>query len=552
VKRFSDRPIRDAIAIIAYWGIWCGTAFTISTYFIAYGLLTNAIESPAVKQALFFAMPALVGIVALSTNPLLQFRRNSEARYIVARARDGRPCEAEFFLYLRPFASDGRIRAQGSWLIDNPLALIGRRTDLEGALTSQLTRRLGLSPVAIGRDKVIGAGRVYLSDDEWQSVVRELIRQARFVVLLVSGGAGISWEIEQCLDASNLRKTVFVWPPVGEAGGYDPATDNAAIRDVFARLGKSVTLASKAGNAFFWDGSIGWRVVDMNWPRKRSFPRLVLDRVKEFQADNFRGFASRISGVIGVSAVLATALAGYQFASQVARTPSVQFGLQSDEQIVARFEQQVADSPLGGTFARLRADFPEEYHEFYRGIIDIARSGGTEEQQIIASNEYSQTYMSEFWRRHRQEMQRAEPEAISRWIELESAALAALGNVSPQACAEYFEAGYITPEVAAAALPRVAVEFGRAREAMFDMIRSGQRVPHQYEPINDEEWSMLYEVAVAAGAHPSVLDVYGTPDLAHQPIQQRCQTGIAFYRAIADEPDLSQRARLAAAMLSDS
>jgi hypothetical protein len=102
VKRLSDRPRRDAIAIIAYWAIWCGTAFAIGAYFIAYGLLTNAIESPVVKQALFFGMPLLIGIVALSTNPLLQFRRNSEAMYIVSRARDGRSIEAEFFLYLRP------------------------------------------------------------------------------------------------------------------------------------------------------------------------------------------------------------------------------------------------------------------------------------------------------------------------------------------------------------------------------------------------------------------------------------------------------------------
>jgi hypothetical protein len=552
VKRFSDRPRRDAIAISAYWAIWCGTAFAIGVYFFAYGTLADAIQSPMAKQALYFAMPVLVGIVALSTNPLLQFRRNSEAMYIVSRARDGRPCEAEFFLYLRPFTSDGRIRAEGTWLIDNPLALIGRRTDLEGALTSQLARKLGLAPIAIGRDRVIGAGRVHLPDDEWQSAVRELIRQARFVVLLVSGGAGISWEIEQCLDASHLRKTVFIWPPVSKVGAYDPASDNAAVRDVFARLGRSVTIGSRAGDAFFWDGPTGWHVVGLNWPKKRSFPRPVLDRLKEIQSDGSRTFTPRVAGVIGVIAVVATVFAGYRVASQVVIAPSVQFGMRSDEQIVARFEQEVADSPLGAMFARLRSDFPDEYQEYYRGIIDIARSGGTEEEQIIASNRYSQVYMSGFWRRHRREMQRAEPEVISRWIVSEGEALAALGNVNSQACAEYFEEGNITPEIAVIALPRVAVEFGRARDVMFDLIESGQRAPQQYELIDDEEWSALYEAALAAGASASVLDVYGTPNLAGQPMERRCETGIAFYRAIAREPDQWKRARLGSAMLSVS
>lgn len=143
MKRFSDRSKLDAFALTVFWAIWCSAAFAIGFYFIAYGTLLNALETPVARYA-WFAIPALVGIVALASNPLLQFRRNSEAQCIVSRARDGRRCDADFFLYLRPFTSDGRIRAEGMWLIDNPLALIGRRMDLEGALTSQLASTLGL------------------------------------------------------------------------------------------------------------------------------------------------------------------------------------------------------------------------------------------------------------------------------------------------------------------------------------------------------------------------------------------------------------------------
>jgi hypothetical protein len=197
-------------------------------------------------------------------------------------------------------------------------------------------------------------------------------------------------------------------------------------------------------------------------------------------------------------------------------------------------------------------DFPDDYQEFYRGMIDLGRGGGTEEEQILASNRYSQAYMSGFWQRHRQVMQRAEPEVVSRWIALEGEALAALGNVSPRACAEYFATGYITPEVAQTALPRVTAEFARARDAMFDMIQSGNRAPQRYDPLTDEEWAAMFEAALAAGANPNVLDAYGTPNLEHQPMDGRCQTGIEFYRAIAHEPDPWKRARLGAAMLSDS
>lgn len=553
MRRFSDRPRLDTLAIIAYWAIWSGTAFAIGVYFIAFGTLANAIESPVVKQALLLGMPLLVGIAALSTNPLLQFRRNSEAMFIVARARDGRPCEAEFFLYLRPFTSDGRIREEGTSLIHNPLLLIGRRTDFEGALTSQLARRLGLAPIAIGRDKIIGAGRAYLPDDEWQSVVQDLVRQAKFVLLLVSGGTGISWEIERCLEAENLRKTIFVWPPVSKASGYDPASDKAAVCDIFAGRGKSVTIGSKAGDAFFWDGASGWRVVDMKWPKRRSFPRLVLDRVKEFQSDDFRRFAPRISSVIGVVAVVATAFLGFQFAVQIARTPSLRFALQSDEEIVARWERQLAQTPIGAADARFKSDFPDEHQEYYRGLIEIARGGGSEDEQIIASIHFGASYMSEFWRRHRQEMSRAEPEVISRWVVLETEALTALGRVNPQACAEYFETGEIAPEIAERVISRAAVELARLQDVKFDLVLSGQRAPQRYEPITDEEWFAFGSALTAAGAHQNVLNAYGTPELARQSIEERCQTGIAFYRAIAREPDLWKRARLGAAvLLSDS
>lgn len=555
MRRFSDRPRQDTAAIVAYWAIWSVVGLATGAYFVAYGLVVNAVETPLVGYA-WFGIPLLVGVAALWTNPLLQFRRNSEARYIVSRAREGRRCEPEFFLYLRPFSSDGRIREEGTSLIDNPLKLIGMRTDFEGALTSHLSSKLGLSAIAIGRDKIIGAGRVRLPDDEWQRVVEALIREARLVVLLVSGGAGISWEIEECLKATNLGKTIFVWPPVSKAGGYDPASDKAAVCDIFSRRGKSVTIGSKAGEAFFWDGMNGWRVVDMKWPKRRTLPKPVFDHVKEFQRTNMnwpRGIARWASGAAGVLAVVVAAgIVGHRLAMQAVGTPSVPFGVQSDAEIVARFEQSVAHSPLAEMFARLRTDFPHEYQGFYHGIITIARSGGTEEEQILESNRYSQAFMTEFWQRHRQEMRRAEPEVVSRWVHLEGEALAALGRVSYQACAEYFEAGHITPELAQTALLQVSAEFARSRDVMFDMIESGQRAPQQYEPLTEDEWSALYDAVMAAGANPAVLDSYGTSELTNQAVEGRCQTGIAFYRAISLETDPWKRARLGVALMSDS
>jgi TM2 domain-containing membrane protein YozV len=114
-----------------------------------------------------------------------------------AMARDPRPP----VLYLRSFADDGEalIGAQSWWvrlgaIIVTPVTPEQEMADLLDAVGPV---------VAIGKPgeplPELGAARLYVSDDQWQAKVQELMKKARLVVVRLGSSPGLLWEIEQTL-----------------------------------------------------------------------------------------------------------------------------------------------------------------------------------------------------------------------------------------------------------------------------------------------------------------------------------------------------------------
>ena len=114
-----------------------------------------------------------------------------------AMARDPRPP----VLYLRSFADDGQtlIGEQPWWL------RLGARVAAPVSPEQEIAQLLAaLGPVvAIGKPgeplPELGAARLYVSDDQWQAKVQELMRKSALVVVRLGASPGLLWEIEQAL-----------------------------------------------------------------------------------------------------------------------------------------------------------------------------------------------------------------------------------------------------------------------------------------------------------------------------------------------------------------
>jgi hypothetical protein len=80
--------------------------------------------------------------------------------------------------------------------------------------------------VAIGRpgekSPPLGAARFWVSNGSWQDAADILIREARAIVMVMSGvveGQGLSWEVNRIQELGCLEKLILVMPPVNERHG---------------------------------------------------------------------------------------------------------------------------------------------------------------------------------------------------------------------------------------------------------------------------------------------------------------------------------------------
>jgi hypothetical protein len=169
--------------------------------------------------------PAIAGVVSLFAGAAGVFlfyrgRRLQAVNGWALMQRDQRPP----VLYLRSFQQDDP-DAESFWKTvfetanrvwtGGFLGLAGLNRPNEERALSNVMSRVGPF-IAIGRPNeklpTLGAARIYVSDNEWQKVVEELLLKARMVILRASQTPGFCWEVERVATSVSPDK-VLIWLP---------------------------------------------------------------------------------------------------------------------------------------------------------------------------------------------------------------------------------------------------------------------------------------------------------------------------------------------------
>jgi hypothetical protein len=101
--------------------------------------------------------------------------------------------------------------------------------------------------------EVLGIGRVRLDAYEWKSDVASLCADARSIIFLVGGSAGLMWELAHLVDARHLGKTIFVIPPwdiMKKQYGAAAETIILRARDIFKGHGIEMPKPNWPGRVF--------------------------------------------------------------------------------------------------------------------------------------------------------------------------------------------------------------------------------------------------------------------------------------------------------------
>ena len=114
--------------------------------------------------------------------------------------------QANFILYLRGFASDDYSLTQK----DLGKLNVKLSTFSEGSFINILKQYMPVYAVGMTKElnSPIGAKRIYLDDEEWESEVLELMTRASLIVILLNDTPSCIWEI--CKSNQFKNKTVFI------------------------------------------------------------------------------------------------------------------------------------------------------------------------------------------------------------------------------------------------------------------------------------------------------------------------------------------------------
>jgi TM2 domain len=195
----GSRPWRSLPSLRA-WGLKFAVA-NLALPALVYGLLVQ-VEGAAedledsgwdITMSLFVTVVGFVGMWLLRRS-----RRHEAVSAAQAMADDPRPP----VLYLRSFQDDGNM------LLDDP-GIPGTKalTRAASPMSSEeeladILQRIG-PVVAIGKPgeslPELGAARLYVDHDQWQSEVGALMRRSALVVVRVGPSPGVLWEIGQAL-----------------------------------------------------------------------------------------------------------------------------------------------------------------------------------------------------------------------------------------------------------------------------------------------------------------------------------------------------------------
>lgn len=185
-------------------------------------------NNSAVRQVGFLLTHfALLGIVGLMLG------RWCVKRSAILYQRDAPEDPRSPILYLRPFREDLRPLAWRPRLLSSLfLPCLGEPRSIDEVVLSGACED---GPVlAIGRPgeqiPPLGAARVYVEGNDWQTVVASLAAKAKYIVLVVDPTPGVLWEIEQTKAQGWAKRTLYLftslqtreqrWAAMSEVLGY--------------------------------------------------------------------------------------------------------------------------------------------------------------------------------------------------------------------------------------------------------------------------------------------------------------------------------------------
>ena len=169
-----------------FWSLLLIAAFSI--VILVLDLYAGKTDSIGRDVGMVVSLASMGGLARLRGN----VQANSKDEYLAKYKDKG------FILYLRSFESDFYSKDHD-------------KHSFEGDLIKALEEHRR-NVCAIGMTKELdapyGATRVYVSDESWQSDVKDLMQYAEAIFVLVSDRQSCVWEISQC--AKILQKTCFI------------------------------------------------------------------------------------------------------------------------------------------------------------------------------------------------------------------------------------------------------------------------------------------------------------------------------------------------------
>lgn len=141
-----------------------------------------------------------------------QDRREVAAKDTARRIMAGERTPGPFALYLRPFASTGRLPAQPSPPEDWDRTVPPAHLDVETLFDRALRDRCPLLALGRSGDIAEGAARIATSDQEWRSLVAALAEKAALIIMVPLASPSTSWELGWLTEHDLLGKVLMVMP----------------------------------------------------------------------------------------------------------------------------------------------------------------------------------------------------------------------------------------------------------------------------------------------------------------------------------------------------
>jgi hypothetical protein len=209
----SNRPRFTLIWAYFFWVV--GLVLVVTTSALVVGWIFgfhSQLTRKYMPPFYFYFVPILVGYVGAKL--VMRGRRLAIKASVSSLANDQRSP----VLYLRSFEMDRKMATGGIHALFERLfpGFPGLNLITEEEQLIEILSAIG-PVIAIGRPgeylPLLGAKRIYITTDDWQKRVIELMLEARLVVIAYGSTAGLLWEIDRAHELLRPEQVLYLLPP---------------------------------------------------------------------------------------------------------------------------------------------------------------------------------------------------------------------------------------------------------------------------------------------------------------------------------------------------